>query len=90
MREAALDPYLAFIVSNQDVRRPKPDPEMYAAAIARFGVSAHEVLIVEDNEHGLRAARASGAHVMAVDGADDVTYAAIATCIVDVQNRQAA
>lgn len=84
MRRAALDPYLSFIVSNQDVQRAKPDPEMYLQAIARFGVAPSECLIVEDNENGVRAAIASGAQVMQVDTVDDLSYenltARIALC----------
>jgi HAD superfamily hydrolase (TIGR01509 family) len=84
MERAALQPYLAFTISNQDVAKAKPDPEMYNLAITRFGVSAEEVLIVEDNENGLRAARASGAHVLAVSGVQDVTYATIAARIAEI------
>jgi HAD superfamily hydrolase (TIGR01509 family) len=77
MRYAALDRYLEFVVSNEDVARSKPDPEMYILAINRLGLSPEECLIVEDNENGIRAARASGAHVMVVRGVDDVTDALI-------------
>lgn len=83
MSRAALDPYLSFIISNQDVSRAKPDPEMYTQAIARFGIEPQECLIVEDNDHGIRAARASGAHVLEVDTVDDVTYDRIAARIAD-------
>lgn len=81
MERAALAPYLDFIVSNQDVARPKPDPEMYDVAIARLGIAPQECLIVEDNENGIRAARAAGAHVLEVEGVADVTYQAIAARI---------
>lgn len=74
MDRAALAPYLDFYLSNEDVTKSKPDPEMYSTAIARFGFAPTECLIVEDNDHGLQAARASGAHVMAVSGVFDVTY----------------
>jgi beta-phosphoglucomutase len=84
MNRAALESYLSFIISNQDVARPKPDPEMYNAAITRFDLRPDEVLIVEDNEHGIRAARASGGHVMEVGGVDDVTYHAIAARIAEI------
>ena len=84
MRKAALDKYLEFFVSNQDVSKPKPDPEMYNVAIARLGLAPGECLIVEDNENGIKAARASGAHVMEVADVNDVTYgnlsARIAEC----------
>ena len=81
MDRSALAPYLDFIVSNQDVAKAKPDPEMYDVAIARLGIAPHECLIVEDNENGIRAARASGAHVLEVEGVQDVTYQAIAARI---------
>jgi len=84
MDRAALTPYLAFTISNQDVARAKPDPEMYTQAIARFGLTPQQVLVVEDHENGLRAARAAGAHVMAVETVDDVTHAAIAARIAEI------
>ena len=36
MEKSALAGYLDFMISNQDVARPKPDPEMYATAIQRL------------------------------------------------------
>ena len=84
MDRAALTPYLAFTISNQDVARAKPDPEMYTQAITRFGLTPQQVLVVEDHENGLRAARAAGAHVMAVETVDDVTHAAIAARIAEI------
>lgn len=77
MHSAQLAQYLEFTVSNQDVSKAKPDPEMYDTAIKRLGVAPSEVLIVEDNEHGILAARASGAHVLEVETVDDVNYANI-------------
>ncbi len=84
MQRAALDRYLSFIVSNQDVSRAKPDPEMYNKAIGAFGLLPEECLIVEDNENGIRAARASGAHVLEVDEVDDVTFDNIARRIAEI------
>jgi HAD superfamily hydrolase (TIGR01509 family) len=77
MERAELRRYLDFMISNQDVTQAKPHPEMYATAISRLGLQPDEVLVIEDNENGLAAARASGAHVMAVSGVADVTYGAI-------------
>jgi len=74
MKRAELDQYLEFTISNEDVISAKPDPEMYNLAIKRLGVSATDCLIVEDNENGIRAARAAGAHVLEVTSVDDVTW----------------
>lgn len=85
MQKAALDQYLDFFISNQDVTKAKPDPEMYTLAITRFGLSPQEVLIVEDNENGVRAAIASGAHVLQVQDVDEVTYQNIARRIAECE-----
>ena len=74
MRLSNLAPFLDLMVSNEDVKKAKPDPEMYNFAIDRFGLKPSEVLILEDNEHGIAAARAAGAHVMVVGTVDDVRY----------------
>jgi HAD superfamily hydrolase (TIGR01509 family) len=71
---ARLIEYVDFIVSNEDVQRPKPDPEMYLAAMKHFAVSPEEALIVEDNPIGVKAALASGARVMQVYDPKDVRY----------------
>jgi len=74
MDKSALAGYLAVTVSNQDVSRGKPDPEIYFAAFSRLGIAPHEALIVEDNPHGIAAAKASGGHVMVVRDPNDVTW----------------
>ena len=85
MQRAALEQYLDFTISNQDVTKAKPDPEMYTLAITRFGLTPQEVLIVEDNENGVRAAIASGAHVLQVQDVDEVTYQNIARRIAECE-----
>jgi HAD superfamily hydrolase (TIGR01509 family) len=74
MKKASLEKYLDFYVSAQDVKNGKPDPEIYQTAISKMGLAAHECLIVEDNENGIAAARASGAHVLEVLSVSEVNY----------------
>lgn len=74
MQKASLENYLDFYISNQDVTHGKPDPEMYIKAIAKLGLNPQECMIIEDNENGIKAARASGAHVMEVETVEDVNY----------------
>jgi len=73
MVKSNLRGYLDAIVSNQDVKVGKPDPEIYVKAMGLIGVSPAETLVVEDNEHGIAAARAAGAHLMIVEEVTDVT-----------------
>jgi HAD superfamily hydrolase (TIGR01509 family) len=74
MQKASLEQYLDFYISNQDVKNGKPDPEMYNKAIERMGLDPKECIIVEDNENGIKAARASGANVMIVNSVEDVNH----------------
>lgn len=89
MERAALMPFLDFVLSNEDVERPKPDPEIYSKAIAMFGLKPSQCLIVEDNDHGIRAARESGAHVMEVNDVEDVIYENILEAIIAAENQSA-
>ncbi len=86
MEKAGLSPYLDFIISNQDVKRGKPDPEMYNTAINKLGLDAKECMIIEDNENGIKAALASGGHLLKVENPDDVHYYNIVNRIKEVEN----
>jgi beta-phosphoglucomutase-like phosphatase (HAD superfamily) len=81
MRLSGLDGFLDMMTSNEDVSKPKPDPEMYTKTINHFNLDPSECLILEDNENGIRAARASGAHVLEIGTIYDVTYERIRATI---------
>ncbi|OHE70811.1 MAG: HAD family hydrolase [Verrucomicrobia bacterium GWC2_42_7] len=74
MGRSQLEPYLDFMLSNEDVKKSKPDPEIYQKAIKRLKLNPQECLVVEDNENGRKAAIASGAHLMAIKDVQDVSY----------------
>jgi beta-phosphoglucomutase len=85
MEKSALIEYLDFFLSNQDVKNGKPDPEMYNLAIKKLNLHPQECLIVEDNDHGLKAALASGAHVLKVENPGDVYYENIRSRINEIE-----
>lgn len=74
LRKASLIDYMEFLISNQDVEYPKPHSQMYDTAIKRLGITPEECLILEDNENGIKAAIASGAHVLKVESVEAVNY----------------
>lgn len=74
MEKSGLLEYLDFYLSNQDVDKPKPDPEIYLKAIGKLEMKAEQCMVVEDNRNGIEAAKAAGAHVMQVETVDDVNY----------------
>jgi beta-phosphoglucomutase-like phosphatase (HAD superfamily) len=85
MEKSSLIEYLDFFLSNQDVKNGKPDPEMYILAIKKLNLVPDECLIVEDNDHGVRAALASGAHVLKVESPEDVYYQNIRSRIAEIE-----
>ena len=84
MDRADLIKYIDFFLSNQDVINGKPDPEMYINAINKLGLKPDECLILEDNENGIKAALASGAHLLKINTVEDVTYLNIANKINEI------
>ena len=86
MEKADLAQYLDFTLSNQDVVKAKPDPEIYNKAIARLGFKPEECLILEDNQNGIEAALASGAHLLKIGTVHDVTYTNIRNRINEIEN----
>jgi HAD superfamily hydrolase (TIGR01509 family) len=57
------------IVSRDDVKKTKPDPELYLAAVTRLRVAPHEAIALEDSSNGLAAAKAAGLYSVAVPNA---------------------
>ena len=82
MQKAALESYFEFYISNEDVSKSKPDPQMYQLAINKLNLTPKECLIVEDNENGIKAAKASGAYIMEVQSVYEVNYENITKHIV--------
>ena len=68
-----LDQYIDLMLSNEDVIRSKPDPEIYLKAAHHFGLNPDECLILEDNENGIKAATESGCHLLKIGTPNDVT-----------------
>ena len=54
------------IVTQEDVRRAKPDPACYNDLIERLGVRREDCLIFEDSASGVAAALASGCQTLVV------------------------
>lgn len=85
MQKAGLRPYLDIMISNEDVSSGKPNPEMYTKAIEQFNLKPHECLIIEDNENGIRAAKAAGAHLLVVREVDETNLQNIQTRIMEIE-----
>ena len=85
MDRSALISYVDLIVSNQDVKHGKPSPEIYRTAMQKLGVSPEECLICEDNENGIKAAIASGGHLLRISKVSDTNYKNIHSAILEIE-----
>jgi sugar-phosphatase len=63
---AAELPKPKYLVTSNDVRRGKPDPEPYLKGAQILAVAAEECVVVEDAPAGIRAGKAAGARVVAL------------------------
>ncbi len=86
MKKAALIQHFDLILSNQDIKNSKPDPEIYNKCISNLGLRSEECLIVEDNENGIKAAIASGANLLIVKNVNDVSLLNLVKRIEEIEN----
>lgn len=69
--------FFDYFISNEEVKNPKPCPEIYLQCISRAKVSAKEVLICEDSPIGRKSAIASGAKLCPIEDPHDLTLSKI-------------
>lgn len=72
LRKGFMD-YIDYFASNQNVKLPKPNPEIYFHCMTHAGLSVHETLILEDSHIGRKAALGSGAHLLPIENSNDLT-----------------
>ena len=65
-RDTGLGDFFDIVIQGDQVRRRKPDPEIYRLAIQELSISAESCAAVEDSVFGIRAAKAAGLQTIAV------------------------
>lgn len=74
LERSGVKEFFEFTLSNQDVERSKPDPQIYKVAFERLGLAPEECVIVEDSDVGKAAATASGGVLCSVNDPSEVNY----------------
>jgi HAD superfamily hydrolase (TIGR01509 family) len=69
------------VVTGEEVRRGKPDPEPYLTAAARLGVDPASCVVVEDSPSGVGSGLAAGCAVVAVPHEVPIAAAAGVTVV---------
>lgn len=75
-------PIPKVLISGQDVKNGKPDPEPFLAAAAGLGIAPSKCVVIEDAPAGIQAARSAGMRVIAVASthpAEDLSQADVIT-----------
>lgn len=64
--------WLDLLVTNEDVDKAKPDPEIYLKSSQMLGAHPSEVIVVEDNQYGIESAERAGCKVLSVSEVEQV------------------
>jgi HAD superfamily hydrolase (TIGR01509 family) len=80
--------YIDYLYSNEDVKNPKPNVEMYLRCMIKAGVGPKETLIIEDSHIGRKAALDSGAYLCPIINSDNVTYEKIMSFINKIEGNK--
>jgi beta-phosphoglucomutase len=84
LEKSRLHPFFAVIVSGDQIRKGKPDPEGFLLALKRINegrqnpISANECVAIEDSHWGLEAAKSAGMHTVAITNTYDAEQLAMA------------
>lgn len=65
--------YMDYFVSNEDVKRTKPFPEMYWQCMTALEALPKDTVIIEDSHIGRQGAMDSGGKLIAVENRSDLT-----------------
>ena len=66
LAQADLRKYFTLIVSGEQFKESKPNPEIYLHAIKELNVNKDEAIIIEDSPKGILAANRAGIKVLAL------------------------
>ncbi|MCR8575714.1 HAD family hydrolase [Streptomyces sp. Isolate_219] len=66
LESAGLAPYITHAFAADEVRSPKPAPDLYLTACEALGAAPKRSVAFEDSATGISAARAAGLHVAVV------------------------
>ena len=74
IKKLGIGEYIDFKISNEDVKNPKPHPEIYLRCLIEIGAKPKETLVLEDSHYGRNAAKESGCHLFPIKKLSDVKF----------------
>jgi beta-phosphoglucomutase len=92
LEESGLRHYFAEIVSSEQVKKGKPNPEGFLLGLKKLNknyhppIAASECIVIEDSHWGLQAGKAAGMHTVAVTNSYEAEQLTLAEKIVSHLN----
>ena len=66
LKKLGIEKYFDAVVDGTETKKTKPDPELFLKAASRLGLTPDNVVVFEDAESGVRAAKSGGMLVVGV------------------------
>lgn len=66
LKQCAIESYFSLLVSGEMFEKSKPNPEIYEYTVKQLCVPKEDVLVVEDSNYGIEAAKAAGLKTVAL------------------------
>jgi HAD superfamily hydrolase (TIGR01509 family) len=66
LRKFGLTKYFKVIITREDIKNKKPDPEGFLLASQKLGIKPRHILVIEDAEKGIIAAHKAGMKSIAI------------------------
>ncbi|MCD8230305.1 MAG: HAD family phosphatase [Clostridiales bacterium] len=66
LQMAGLNSYFSFVIGGEEVKRSKPEPDIFLSACEKAGIAPENALVLEDSENGIYAAAAAGIPVICI------------------------
>ena len=86
LNKLGIEKYIHYKLSNEDIKNPKPNPEIYLKIFIHFGIYPNEALIVEDSHYGREAAISSGAKLLPIKKLNELTLKKIKSYLIPKKN----
>ena len=73
IKKLGISKFVNFKLSNEDIKNPKPNPEIYLRVFIHFGIYPSNALIIEDSHYGREAAISSGAKLLPIKNLEELS-----------------
>lgn len=65
LKQCEVESFFDFVISGEQFKESKPNPEIYLTAIKEIGCTPGECIVVEDSSYGIEAGSSAGTYVIA-------------------------